>query len=119
MACRDIEWHEVVLVFLTILIAALAACGLFLIIWTLMDALSYPIPRKNTVFIVRLEGDALKVQQTIGACFRLREHRGYGETLIFTDGGIDTEAQLAAELMLRDHPEAVLCAPNQAADFIR
>lgn len=104
---------------LTILIAALAACGLILMIWTLTDAIAYPIPRKNTVFIVRLEGNASKVQQTIRACFRLREHRGYGETLIFVDNGIDTEAQLAAELMLRNHPEAVLCAPNQAADYIR
>lgn len=105
--------------FLTILIAALAACGLFLIVWTVMDAMTYPIPRKNTVFIVRLEGNASKVEQTIRACFRLREHRGYGEMLVFTDGGIDTEAQLAAELLLRNHPEAVLCAVNQAADYIR
>lgn len=105
--------------FLTILIAALAACGLFLIVWTLTDAISYPVPRKNTIFIVQLEGNASKVERTIAACFRLREHRGYGEILIFTDGGIDTEAQLAAELLLRNHPEAVLCAPSQVADYIR
>lgn len=105
--------------FLTILIAALAACGLFLIFWTLTDAISYPIPRKNTVFVVRLEGNSSQVQQIIRACLRLREHRGYGELLIFTDGGIDTEAQLAAELMLRKHPEAVLCSQRQAADYIR
>lgn len=108
-----------ILVLLTILISSLAACGVFLIIRTLTDAVSYPIPRKNTVFIVRLEGNSSQVQQIIRACFRLREYRGYGEILIFTDGGIDAEAQLAAELMLRKHPEAVLCAPEQVVDYIR
>ena len=33
---------------MTILIAALAACGVFLIAWTVFEALLMPLPEKDT-----------------------------------------------------------------------
>ena len=43
---------------MTILIAALAACGVFLIAWTVFEALLMPLPEKDTYLLVYLRGDA-------------------------------------------------------------
>lgn len=104
---------------LSILIAAFAVCGVFLILWTILEAVIFPIPRKDTVLIVPVAGDASRTQQTIRGCLRLRNHRGVGERLIFVDQGLDQEAQIAAQMLLRREPYAVLCAASQVPEMIR
>lgn len=103
---------------MTVVIAALAACGVFLIAWLLADALRFPLPERDACYVVHLHGSTAQTEQTIKSCLRLRECGGLRGKLIFVDGGLDTESQMAAELLLRRKPAAVLCAPSQITEMI-
>lgn len=104
---------------LTILIAALAVCGVLLILRTVLEAVIFPVPRENSILIVPLSGNAAQCQQTIRGCLRLRSRRGIGERLILVDQGLDPEAQIAAGILLRREDDVVLCAASQVPEMIR
>ena len=104
---------------MTILIAALAACGVFLIIWTLLEAMLLPLPPKDTLLIVYLHGDAAQVQQTIRACRWLRECRGVQGELLLVDCGLPEEARKAAELMICGDDTVNLCEQAHLTDYLR
>lgn len=104
---------------LSLLIGALSVCGLFLILWTLFDALLMPPSQVDSFHIYRLRGDVSAVEQLVKACLRLREHRGMRGSLLFVDDGLDAEAQIAVAMLLRGQSEAYLCAKSQIGDFLQ
>lgn len=104
---------------LSVIIAALAACGLFLVAWALMEALFLPQPKQNAFYVVRLSGDAGQVQQTARACLRLRERRGLRCRLVFVDSGIDNESLSALQLLMQGQNGVTLCAPAQLLENIQ
>lgn len=104
---------------LSLLIGALSVCGLFLILWTLFDALLMPPSEEDSFHIYRLRGDASAVQQLVKACLRVREHRGMRGSLLFVDDGLDAEAQIAVAMLLRGQTGAYLCAKSQIGDFLQ
>ena len=91
---------------MTILIAALAACGVFLILWTIFEALLMPLPKDDTYLLVYLRGDAGRVEQHMRACDWLRERRGVRGRVLFVDDGLDAEARHAAERFVVQELEA-------------
>lgn len=104
---------------LTIVLTTLATCGLLLILWTLTAAIFLPKQPANALYVLPLRGDASCTEQSIRAALRLRERAGLCARLIFVDDGLDAEAQIAAELLLRNMDDAVLCGATQLTEFIR
>lgn len=104
---------------LSLLIGALSVCGLFLILWTLYDALLIPPSEEDAFHVFRLRGNASAAQQLVKACLRLRQHRGMRGILLFVDDGLDAEAQIAVSLLLRGQTGAHLCAKSQIGDFLQ
>lgn len=102
-----------------VMIAAFAACGLLLVLWTLFEAFLLPSSGENALHVYYLRGDSAETEHTIRACLHLREHRGMRGVLLFADDGLTPEAQTAAELLLRDAADAALCSRAQVADYIR
>lgn len=98
---------------MTILIAALAACGVFLIAWTVFEALLMPLPEKETYLLVYLHGDAAQTQQRIRACCWLRERRGIRGRMLFVDEGLTPEARRAAEQMIGTDLSLALCGRGE------
>lgn len=105
------------MVLLTIIIGALAVCGVFLILQALFDAMLLPLPEKDACHVFFLRGDAGVAQKTVRACLRLREYRGMRGLLIFVDDGLDAEASVAVELLLRKQEGTRLCAVSQISEF--
>lgn len=103
---------------LTMIIAALAGCGLLLIAWTIFEAMLFPMPGEDAVLILPLSGDAAAAQQQIRACRWLREHRGLRARVILVDRGLTPEAQNAVEQMIRGEQAEVLCAETQVMEYL-
>lgn len=111
---RLIQWDEVMTVLLNILVGALAALGLILLLWLGFAALLAPMP-KNCVHIIPLRGE--RTGDVIRAALRRRASGDLRGRLIFVDCGLDAEAQVVAQLLLRQQ-SAVLCAPEQLAHYL-
>lgn len=103
---------------MTVLIAVLAACGLFLIFWTVVDALR-PSLREGSLLVVFLFGDAAQVEQRIRSCRWLRERRGLESHVLFVDCDLEAEALQVAQLLLRDDDTVSLCKGEDLAEIIR
>lgn len=102
---------------LTILIAGLAVCGVFLIAWCVIEALFCTFP-KDSRHIFYLQGDSEQVEQEIRSALWVCEKRGMRGSLLFVDCGISVSAQETAQWILKDHTAAVLCAPSQLSDYL-
>lgn len=102
---------------LTILIAALAVCGVFLIAWSITEAYFSAVPN-DSCHIFYLRGDSAAVEQQVRSCRWLCERRGMLGKVIFVDCGISPEAQITVQLMLKNDDTVILCAPSQIADYI-
>ncbi len=98
---------------LTILVAGLAVCGVFLVLWALTEAVLRPLPQE-IYHVVPLSGSAASVEQTLRLCLRTLRGR-----ILFVDMGLDAEAQMTAEHLLRNAPAACLCSPVQVSEFLR
>ena len=98
---------------MTILIAALAACGAFLISWTVFEALLMPLPEEDTYLIVYLRGDTAQVQQRIRACDWLRERRGVRGKVIYVDTGLAEDVRQAAQKMIGEDSSLLLCKAGE------
>ena len=98
---------------MTILIAALAACGVFLILWTIFEALLMPLPKDDTYLLVYLRGDAGRVEQHMRACDWLRERRGVRGRVLFVDDGLDAEERHAAERFVAQESALYLCGRGE------
>lgn len=112
---RLIQWDEVMTVLLNMLVGAMAALGLILLLWLGFAALLAPMP-KSCVHIVPLRGG--RTGAVIRAALRRRASGDLRGRLIFVDCGIDAEAQIEAQLLLRQQ-SAVLCAPEQLVPYLK
>lgn len=104
---------------LKIMLAALASCGLLMILRALLSAVLLPLSGRDAFHVYFIGGGAAEAEHTIRACLHLREHRGMRGMLIFADDGLTQEAQTAAELLLRRAPDTALCSTAQIFDYIR
>ena len=102
---------------LTILVAALAACGGILLFRELAEAFFEPLPG-DACHIFYLSGDDGLVEQQLRSCLRKQEQGKLPGRLIFVDCGLSAEAQITAQLMLQKRDCGVLCAPCQVTDYI-
>lgn len=103
---------------LTIMIACLAACGVLLILWTMVEALLMPLPTEEAVLVLPLSGDGAQVEQQIRGCRWLREHRGLRARLLLVDQGLTPEGQIQVELLIRGQEGERLCAASQVAEYL-
>lgn len=100
---------------LTILMAALAACGLLMILFALKEAL-LPRPR-CACHIIYLKSSRPDPAALVHACLWRQRCGLLTGRLIFADCGIDAQAQTAIGLLLRGAENAVLCSPTQLAEY--
>lgn len=103
---------------LTIIVTTLAACGVLLILWTVVDALRRPSTDEAAYYVITLHGDAGKVEQSIRSALALRQRQGLQAMLVFVDNGIDPEGQIAANLLLCSRNDTILCAKSQLPEII-
>lgn len=103
---------------LTIVIAALAVCGVFFVAWALAEAWMLPMPC-DACHIFFLHGDDAQVEQQLRSSLWLRQRRGLRGRILFVDCGISPEAQMTAQLFLRQDDTIHLCAYAQMTDYIR
>ncbi len=104
---------------LTILAAALAACGAFLILWAILDALLLPLPQRDTFHVIYLHGSVQQVEQTLRAGIWLRERRGARGTLLFVRDALSAEAAEAAGRYLEDFEGTALCRAAELPEMLR
>ena len=102
---------------MTVLIAALAACGVFLIAWTLAEAFVMPLP--NAFVIVYLHGDAAETEQCVRASRWMRDRRRVNGKLIFVDQGLDEEAKEIVRRMISGDTTAAFCTQPQLAEYLK
>ena len=101
---------------LTLLIAAFAACGLFLVFWALYESCFAAFPA-DACHVIPLSGDAAAVSSRAKRCLWQQRQHGLRGTLLFVDCGIEPEAQIALQLLLRGQT-AQVCSTAQAAEFL-
>ena len=102
---------------LTILIAALAVCGVFLIAWAIADALLFRTPT-DSCHIFYLRGDDAQVEQQVRSCLWMRNRCALHGRVLLVDCGISPEAQITAYLMLKDDDCVHICSIDQICDYI-
>lgn len=102
---------------LTILIAALAVCGVFLIAWAVADALLFRAPA-DSCHIFYLRGEDAQVEQQVRSCLWLRRRCALRGSVVLVDCGISPEAQITAHLMLKDENCVHVCSFEQINDYI-
>ena len=103
---------------LTFIIAALAACGLILILQALCRCLTFPFKDTELYHVVSLSGDAQLTEQKVKACLKRQRGGSMRGKLIFVDMGLSPEGQLAALLLLERESFALLCGPTQIQEYI-
>ena len=102
----------------TILISALAVCGIFLVAWSLTEAYVMKLP-SDSVHIFYLHGTDAEVEQKLRACLWMRTRHGLRGKVIFVDGGMSPQAQITAQLMLADDEAIHICSDEQLLQYIR
>lgn len=97
---------------LTIIIAALAACGVWMLLLALKEAL---LPRPDCAYhVICLRPDRPEPTAQVQACLWRRRSGVLTGTLLFVDGGLDAQTRAAIEQLLQKTDDAVLCTPEQA-----
>ena len=100
---------------LTIVIAALAACGVLMILLTLKEAF---LPRPSCAcHLIYLKSGRPDPAAQVQACLWRRRCGSLTGRLIFVDRGLAPQEQAAIALLLRRAEDAVLCSPAQAAEY--
>lgn len=107
------------LVFLTFVLAVLAAMGMLSIIRWLCNAISFSLKDEDAFFVVHLCGDAAHTEQTVKSCIHLRRERLVRGKLVFVDGGLSPEAQHVARMLLQKQEDALLCAESQLCEILK
>lgn len=96
-----------------IFVILLGICGLGLVLCGLIETVFFTdIP--GISHVIPLSGKASVVENTVRKA--LGNLKGQ---LFFIDLGIDAEAQMSVELLLRGHSYAKLCAPEQLQQELR
>ncbi len=102
----------------TILIAALAVCGIFLVAWSVTEAFVMKLP-SDSVHIFFLHGTDAEVEQKLRACLWMRNRHGLRGKVLFVDKGLSPQAQITAQLMIDDDQSIKICSQEQLAEYIR
>ncbi len=102
----------------TILISALAVCGIFLIAWSVTEAYVMKLPN-DSVHIFYLHGTDGEIEQKLRACLWMRTRHGLRGKVIFVDCGMSPQAQITAQLLLADEEAIHICSNEQLIDYIR
>jgi hypothetical protein len=101
---------------ITILISALAVCGIFLVAWALTEAYVMKLPPES-VHIFYLRGSDAEIEQKLRACLWMRSRHGLRGKMIFVDCGLSVHSQITAQLMLDEG--CILCSEEQLFEYIR
>ncbi len=104
---------------LTILIAALAACGAFLILWAIFEAMLLPLPQEGVYCVVALKGDAAQVQRLLRAALWQRERRGFRGALVFLSDDLTPQQLCLAQNFLAYHGGARLCRAEELTQLVQ
>ncbi len=88
-------------------VVLLGLCGLGLVLCGLLETLFFSAP-SGVLHIIPLNGESSAVEDRV----RKSLYSLKGQ-LYFVDLGLDTEAQMSVELLLRDRSHAMLVAPEQ------
>ena len=102
----------------TILISALAVCGIFLVAWALTEAFVMKLP-SDSVHIFYLRGTDAEIEQKLRACLWMRRRHGLRGKLVFVDCGLSVQSQITAQLMLDCDEGVHICSYEQLEEYIR
>lgn len=94
-------------------IVLLGLCGLGLVLCGLFETLFFS-GLSQVYHVIPLEGKASVVENTVRKALNSLKGR-----LLFLDLGLDAEAQMSVELLLRGRSYAKLCAPEQIQQELR
>lgn len=101
--------------FLTILMAALAAGGVFLVLLTFAEALQLrPSHACHVIYLFDDRPDPIRLVQS---CLRARDRGTLSGLLLFVDCGINARQQEAIALLLRGVDKAAVCSAEQVAEY--
>ena len=104
--------------FLSFVLAILAAVGLLSIVRWLCQALAFSLEDHDICHVIRLQGEASQTEQAIKSGLRLRKEQTLKGKLVFVDEGLSPDAQNAAELLLRKQENAILCSKSQLCELL-
>ena len=94
-------------------VVLLGLCGLGLILCGIIETLFFSAP-SNVSHVIPLEGDASAAENRVRrALYSLKGK------LYFVDLGLDAEAQMSVELLLRGRNHTMLIAPHQLPQELR
>lgn len=94
-------------------VVLLGLCGLGLILCGLLETLFFRAPSR-VFHVIPLEGEAPSVEDTVRKALYSLKGR-----IFFVDLGLDAEAQMSVELLLRGRSHAILVAPEQMQQELR
>lgn len=63
--------------------------------------------------------DDAATEQQIKTCLRRQRSRKLSGKLLFVDVGLSPESVMTAQLLLARETEAILCAPDQALEYVK
>ena len=105
--------------YMTFVLALLAAMGLFSIAFWLWRAAKFPEQEKDFVWVVHLCHDAAHTEQMVKCCLRQRRESAIRGKLVFVDGGLSPEAQNITQLLLRKEEDVFLCSESQLYEILK
>ena len=94
-------------------VVLLGLCGLGLVLCAILETLFFSAP-PDVCHVIPLDGDASIVEGRVRKALYSLKGRLY-----FVDLGLDAEAQMSVELLLRDRHCAMLIAPDQLPQEMR
>lgn len=104
---------------LTVLIAALAACGAFLIFWAIAQAMLLPLPQEGTYCIICLCGSTAQVEQLLRSALWQRERRGFRGSFLFLSDALTQEQLLLVRRRLEREDGARLCRAEEVTQIVQ
>ncbi len=94
-------------------VVLLGLCGLGLVLCGLLETLFFSAP-SEVHHVIPLNGDSSAVEDRVRKALYSLKGRLY-----FVDLGLDAEAQMSVELLLRDRSYAILLSPQQLSQELR
>ncbi|MBP3412238.1 MAG: hypothetical protein J6K89_03175 [Oscillospiraceae bacterium] len=98
---------------LKIFAVLLGLCGIGLVLCGIVDTLFASAPSR-VMHIIPLMGESASVEQTVRRALRSLKGRLY-----FVDQGLEPEAQMSVQLLLKGNSSAVLCNLEQMLEAVR
>ena len=102
------------------LVAALAAVGVFGLLWAftrVVFAIRYPL-RKSALVVIPVRGDGSGLQEQVYALTGFGRDEGVIGRILVVDCGLDEEGQKLCRILARENRWVTLCRPEQVAEHI-